>query len=73
MIKNTLSDKPGDPGSLKKIIAKFECFSTNAPIVGKDFLSRSTGCFIHSFVIQVISETTLRSKGFTRSLRDIFT
>ena len=32
---------------------------------------RSTGCFIYSFVIQVIREKTLCRKGFTSNLRDI--
>ena len=32
----------------------------------------STSCFIYSFVIQVISEKTLCSKGSTSNLRDIF-
>ena len=30
-------------------------------------------CFIYNFVIQVISEKTLCSKGFTSNLREIFT
>ena len=33
----------------------------------------STGCFICSFVIEVISEKALCNKGFTNNLRDIFT
>ena len=31
---------------------------------------RSIGCFIYSFVIQVISEKILYNTGFTSSLRD---
>ena len=33
---------------------------------------RSTGCFIYSFLIQMISEKTLSNNAFTSSLRDIF-
>ena len=32
---------------------------------------RSTGCFIYSFVNQVICEKTLSSKGFTSNFKDI--
>ena len=35
------------------------------------FWVRSAGCFIYSFVVQVIIEKTLCNKGFTCSLRDI--
>ena len=38
MIKNTLPDKSGNSESLKKWSQQFESFSTNVPIVGKDFL-----------------------------------
>ena len=63
MIKNTL------PHQLENL-ERFESFSTNGPIVGGDLLRAcSTGCFIYSFVIQVISEKTLCSKYFTSSLR----
>ena len=38
MIKDFLSDKLGNPESLKKLLQQFESFSTNMPIVGKDLL-----------------------------------
>ena len=36
MIKNTLSDKSGNPESLKKQSQQFESFSTNVSVVGED-------------------------------------
>ena len=42
--------------------------------VGEDLLrGRLTSCFTYGFVIQVISEKTLCSKGFSNNLREIFT
>ena len=38
MIKNTLSDKSGNPETLEKESQQFESFSTNVPIVGEDLL-----------------------------------
>ena len=38
MIRNTLPDKPGNPGILKKHLQEFESFSSNVPIVGVDLL-----------------------------------
>ena len=70
MMKNTFPDKPWNPESQ---LQQFESFSTNVSIVGKDLLRAFTGCFIYNFVIQVISEKTLCSKGFTSNLRDIST
>ena len=72
MIKNTLPDKSGTPESLKKLSQQFESFSTNVPIVCEDLLRAFYNFFIYSFVVQVISEKTLRSKDFTSNLRDIF-
>ena len=72
MIKNTLPDRSRNPGNLKMHIQQFKSFSTNAPIVGEDFLRGSTGCFISSFVFQTISKKTLCGKGFTSNMRDIF-
>ena len=48
MIKNALPDKSGNPGSLKNLMQQFESFSTNVPIVGKDFLR----VFYRPFYIQ---------------------
>ena len=61
--------------SPQKILATIESFSTYVPIIGEDLLKAfySTGCFIFNFVIQVISEKTLHSKGFTSNWRDTFT
>ena len=59
MIKNTSPDKSWRPESLKKQLQQFENFSTDLAIVGQDLLRAFYGCFIGSFVIQVIS------KGFT--------
>ena len=70
MIRNTLPDKSGNPESFKKESQQFESFSTNLPIVGEDFLREFLS---YNFVIQVISEKTLSSKGFTSDLKDIFT
>ena len=69
MIKHTLPDKLGNPESLKKQSQQFESSSANVPIVGEDLLR----AFYYSFVIQVISEKKLCSKGFTNNLRDICT
>ena len=38
MIKNTLSDKSGNPKSLEKESQQFESISTNVSIVGEDLL-----------------------------------
>ena len=38
MIKNTLSDKSGNPESLNKSSQQFESFSTNVPVVGEELL-----------------------------------
>ena len=40
------------------------------PQLARIFWERSAGCFISSFVIQVISEKTLWNKSFTGNLRD---
>ena len=56
MIKNTLPDKSGNPGSLEKESQQFESFSTNVSIVSEDLLRAFyAGYFIYNFVIQVIS------------------
>ena len=49
-----------------------ESFSTNVPIVREDLLKAFCRLFYLQFVLQVISEKTLYSKGFTSNLRDIF-
>ena len=58
--------KSENPESLKKWSQQFESFSTNASIAG-EYLLRAIyrAFFIYNFVIQVISEKTLSSKGFT--------
>ena len=38
MIKNTFSDKSGNPENLKKSSQQFKSFSTNVLIVGEDLL-----------------------------------
>ena len=73
MIKNILPDKLGNLKSLEKKSQQFESFSTNMSIVGEDFLKAFYGCFIYNFVIQVISEKAVCSKGFNSNLKDIFT
>ena len=61
MIKNTLPDKSGgNPKSVKKLSKQFKSFSTDVPIVGEDL--HPTGCFIYSFMIQMIIEKTLYNK-----------
>ena len=65
IIKYTFPEKSGNPGSLKK----FESFSTNILILAEV----STGCFIYGFVIQIISEKPLYSKGFASNVGDVFT
>ena len=59
MIKNTLSDKSGNPESIEKQSQQFESFSTNVSIVGEDLLRAFYRLFYYNFVIQVISEKTL--------------
>ena len=74
MINNTLPNKSGNPESLNKWSQQLEISSTNAHIVFEDLpIMRSTSCFICGFVIQVISEKALCSKGFTSNLTYIFT
>ena len=71
MIKNTLPDKLGNPKSLEKEPQQSESFSTN---VGGDLLREFHRLyFIYKFVVQMISEKPLCSKGISSNLRDIFT
>ena len=46
--------------------------ATVQKLSAKDLIcwGRSTCCFVYSFLIQLISEKTLSSKGFTSNLRD---
>ena len=64
MIKNTLPDKSGNPESLKTQSQQFESFSTNVPLVCEICRGRSTGCFIYSFAIQMISEKYCAAKFY---------
>ena len=66
VIKKTFLDKSGNPESLKKQSQQFESFSTKVSIVGEDLLRTFYRLFFFfcSFVIQVISEKTVYSKGF---------
>ena len=50
-----------------------KAFELICPYLATIYWRRSTGCFIYSFVIQVISEKTLCSKDFTSTFTDIFT
>ena len=67
MIKTTVPDKSGNPASLKKLSQHFDSFSTKGVL---QFLLLFF--LIYSFVIQMISEKTVCSKGFTSYLIDIF-
>ena len=49
-----------------------KAFQLMCPYLARNCWRISTGCFIYNFVIQVISEKTLCSKGFASNLRDIF-
>ena len=71
MIKNTLPDKSGNPESLKNNGNSSKAFQLMCQWLARICWERSTGCFIYSFVIQVIREKTLCRKGFTSNLRDI--
>ena len=65
MIKNTLPDKSGNLESPK--IATVRKLSTNVSIVGEELLR----AFYRLFYLQVVSEKTLGSQGFTSNLRHI--
>ena len=56
----------------QNIDQQFESFSTIVSIVGEDLLKGFTRCFICNFLIKVISEKTMCSKGFISNLRDNF-
>ena len=57
MIKNTLPDKSENPESLRKDDRySSKAFQLMWPWLARIYWGRSTGCFIYSFVIQVISE-----------------
>ena len=73
LIKNSLPNKSRIPESLKNNRSSSKAFQLMYPYLTRICWGRSTGCFIYNFVIQVISEKTLCSKGFTSNLWDIFT
>ena len=50
-----------------------KAFQLRCPYLARICWGHSTGFVIYNFVIQVISEKTLCSKGFASNLRDIFT
>ena len=56
----------------QKIIATVGKFLTNVCIVEEDFQMEFCSLFYLQFLIQVISEKTLCSKGFAGNLRGIF-